>query len=110
MKKIVVLSLLVASIYSCSKKVTPSTQVADKPSEKVVEQTVVTPPANTPDLASGKSTYEAKCGKCHELKKPEEYTAARWVGLVGWMAGKAKLTDTEKADVLAYVQANAKKS
>lgn len=107
MKKVFVLSLLVITIFSCAKKVTPATSAEKKVTE---EQTVVAAPeAVATNVASGKITYEAKCGRCHGLKEPGEYTAEKWVGLVNWMAPKAHLSDSEKADVLAYVQAGAKK-
>ncbi|UEG50488.1 hypothetical protein LK994_03230 [Ferruginibacter lapsinanis] len=107
MKKVFVLSILAFTIFSCAKKVTPATAAEKKPTE---EQTVVVAPeAMATNVASGKVTYEAKCGRCHGLKEPGEFTAERWVGLVNWMAPKAHLSDTEKADVLAYVQAGAKK-
>ena len=60
-------------------------------------------------IATGQSIYIAKCGKCHGLKVTTDYTAERWTGILNVMAGYAKLTETEKANVYAYVKANAKK-
>ncbi|MBI2731288.1 MAG: hypothetical protein HYX40_11135 [Sphingobacteriales bacterium] len=60
-------------------------------------------------IAAGKTTYEAKCGRCHALPVVDAYTAEKWGPLVDIMAPKERLTDSEKANVLAYVQAGAKK-
>ncbi|MES2429968.1 MAG: hypothetical protein V4556_03465 [Bacteroidota bacterium] len=103
MKKAIVLSIIVIAVFGCSKKVTPTTTSTTTPTETPAPMVV----AET-NIASGRITYEAKCGRCHALPIPQNFTATRWVGLVDWMAPKAKLTDAEKANVLAYVQANAK--
>ena len=102
MKKMyLLLAVTVLFVWSCSKKTTPSSTTIPS------TETVAAKPA-TGDIAEGKSTYEAKCGKCHGLINPEKFTAVKWVGLVNWMAPKAHLDDAEKQNVLAYVQANAK--
>lgn len=60
-------------------------------------------------LIAGQATHNAKCGRCHGLKVTTDYTAERWVSIMQVMATKARLDETEKANVLAYVQANSKK-
>jgi mono/diheme cytochrome c family protein len=96
MKKIFVIAGLVAGIViaSCSPKTTPPP--------------AATTTAPTGDVAAGKDTYVAKCQRCHELKNPGDFNTRQWVKLVDEMAPKAHLDDAEKANVLAYVQANAK--
>jgi len=44
------------------------------------------------------------------LKAPANYTSNQWRPIMNDMAGKAKLTTDEKANVLAYVINNAKAS
>jgi hypothetical protein len=56
----------------------------------------------TAQVVAGKEVFKAKCGRCHDLKAPENYTATKWVKIVDWMAPKAKLDATEKENVLAY--------
>jgi mono/diheme cytochrome c family protein len=94
MKKILVIIILTMAVASCAHKTIPT-------------QTATTTPA-TGDAVAGKETYIANCGRCHSLKKPDNYTSEEWVPLVNKMAPKAKLSDADKANVLAYVQANAK--
>jgi PBP1b-binding outer membrane lipoprotein LpoB len=64
--------------------------------------------AKSPEML-GQATYNAKCGKCHGLKIASDYTVDRWISVMQIMAPKAKLDETEKENVLAYVKANAKK-
>ncbi|MGG9970537.1 hypothetical protein ACQ33O_01985 [Ferruginibacter sp. SUN002] len=106
MKKLIVLSILAIAVYSCSKKATPSTTEEKSPAQVENKEAPSAPVAI--DIAAGKTVYEAKCGRCHALPVTTDFTAVRWVGIMGWMAPKAKLTDIEKANTLAYVQANAK--
>ena len=93
------IALLITSafvfLFSCSPKTTPT-------------GTTITIPKITTEAAAGLVIYTAKCGKCHELKKVDNYTAAEWVPILDAMAPKANLDSTEKANVHAYVQALAK--
>ncbi|UAY52343.1 c-type cytochrome [Ferruginibacter albus] len=97
MKKYFVALTLIAFVWSCSPKTTPTT-------------TTTTPAPAKPsgDVAAGKETYEAKCGRCHGLPNPGDFTATKWPHIIDEMAPKAKLDGTETANVLAYVLANAK--
>jgi mono/diheme cytochrome c family protein len=93
MKKILIVVSLVIIVASCAHKTTPPNTGTAMASE---------------DRDAGKQIYTAKCGRCHGLKDPANYSSDEWVSLVNKMAPKAQLNDTEKANVLAYVQANAK--
>jgi hypothetical protein len=98
MKKVLVLSVLIVFIAAaCHKKAAPTTAV---------------PAAAAPDAAlveAGKNVYATKCTKCHAAKVVENYTAEKWVGILAAMIPKAKLDDTETAQVTAFVNAGAKK-
>jgi cytochrome c553 len=93
MKKILVIIILTIAVASCAHKTIPT-------------QTTTATVAG--DAVAGKQTYIANCGRCHSLKNTSDYTTDEWVPLVDKMAHKAKLSDSDKANVLAYVQANAK--
>jgi mono/diheme cytochrome c family protein len=105
MKKIFSLAIIALVTYSCNKKMSPSKPpvplVVEVPA---VKSNKVTDPVM---LESGKNLFVANCGKCHDLPVPAHYNSERWVSLVNWMAPKAKLTESEKAQVLYYVQNNA---
>jgi mono/diheme cytochrome c family protein len=94
MKKIFVIIILAIAVASCAHKTVP-TQTA-------------TTTTSAGDAVAGKQIYIANCGRCHGLKNTSDYTSDEWVPLVDKMAHKAKLSDSDKANVLAYVQANAK--
>lgn len=82
---------LILILAACSRKLTPV--VNDKGAM----------------VADGEKLYTARCGKCHELHKPEEFTASEWPSILRSMAPKAKLNQSMKDMVMAYVTANAKK-
>jgi cytochrome c5 len=94
-KYLFILSAATILVAACAKKSTPTVAVKNE-----VE------PAAT---AGGKLIFESKCGSCHALPRANAFTVSKWTGLVDWMAPKAKLSDDEKAQVLAYVHAHAKK-
>ena len=68
----------------------------------------------TPEVMAqiaGQSTFNAKCGRCHQLKVTTNYTSDRWAAVMAVMsnASHANLSETERVNVLAYVQANSQK-
>jgi cytochrome c5 len=88
---------------ACSPKVTPTkTTVEAKEATTDKNYTVV--------LSSryGKETYEAKCGNCHNLNKPSNYTFTEWNPIMDRMAKKADLDYLQKQNVLGYLKDNAK--
>jgi trimethylamine-N-oxide reductase (cytochrome c) len=97
MKKTIIISFLIIAVWSCSQKTVP-TQTT----------TTVTTTITAGDVSAGKDTYVAKCQQCHGLKNPGKYTVAEWGPILDHMAKKAQLDEIEKANVLAYVDANAK--
>src|SRR5690606_33435475 len=54
-------------------------------------------------LAAGKTIYENSCARCHELPSPTAHSAQDWVGIMNWMAPKAKLNDEQHALVYDYI-------
>jgi cytochrome c5 len=133
MKKILFASTVLVFIYGCSKKMAPTNTTKAESSSPTLQSSVkvsaptpvvkdvVTPTPEVPKevvkevskestiVAIGKETYKAKCGKCHNLKEPQEYNALKWAKIVDWMGPRAKLDAEEKENVLAYVSFYAKK-
>ena len=118
MRFIVVIFLLSAIIFGCARKTVPA---AGTTSSQAPAFAVPAPDAGKMDsantsvlsnkkmIAVGHDVFIAKCGRCHELKKVDDFTAADWDPILASMAPKAGLTEAETANVLAYVKANAKK-
>ena len=61
-------------------------------------------PANSGDVAesSAKTLYSAKCGSCHRLLPPQDYTSDQWRLYVD-KYGK-KMTQLQKQTVLDYLE------
>jgi len=91
-------------LTACSHKSTPTT--ASAPQQAPVQFNMMS--AASPSVMEGEKVYTAKCGKCHELKKPSEYNAKEWTSIMRSMAVKAKLNDVEKSNVMAFVANGAK--
>lgn len=97
MKSRVVFLFCIIFLHSaCSKKLVPDAGAAKKETA-VADMTL-----------AGKNIYLSKCGRCHALKDPGDFTRQQWIPIMDRMAVKAKLSDAEKVDVLSYVQTNTK--
>ncbi len=121
MKTITVISLLFALVWGCTPKAAPTApktaeapkaEVSPAPPPAAIPATPAPDPAtgkiNVALIESGKKVFETRCGKCHGLKKTDDYTTTDWTGIMVRMAPKARLDETEKTQVLAYVQHYAK--
>jgi len=109
----IIICISIFIIVSCAKKTVPAASTETNTTSTSVS--ITTPAANTTTPVTesnmsiaGHATYDAKCGRCHNLKRPNEYTAERWVPIMNDMAVRARLDSTEKANVLAYVTFHAK--
>lgn len=60
-------------------------------------------------ISSGKVLYENSCVRCHKLKEPANYTKQQWPGIVDKMQKRSRITDEQKAIILAYLLTEAKK-
>lgn len=60
-------------------------------------------------LKKGEDLFNLKCGRCHGLPSPADFTVSDWKPIIAAMAPKAKLNAEETNWVLAYVNENAKK-
>lgn len=114
MKFVFLLSLASIIIFGCAKKNVPVATVTAP-----LTPVVVAPDAAKIDVASdtlstnkmvaiGQEIFTAKCGRCHGLKKVDDYSVTQWVPIMERMAVKARLDSTEKANVIAYVQIHSK--
>ena len=118
MKKILPVIMLIILVWGCAKKITPATSETSSSNTQSIKVdtslsktagTITETTAEATAVITGQATYNAKCGRCHGLKVTTNYTAERWIGILAVMTLKANLTETEKANVYAYVKENAKK-
>jgi len=95
-----------------TKSTTTTSTAAQTPIENTgTTGTKIAPTGTSPEASAaiaGQATYNSKCGRCHGLKATVDYTAERWASILAVMAPRANLDATEKANVYAYVKANAK--
>lgn len=115
MKKITLSAVAVAvaiTLVQCSPKTAkPAKSSSDNKPIVMLNPVVEEIKKNyTPDqIAEGKTIYDSKCGKCHELFKPNTETVKKWdTHILPEMNVKAKLTDDQAKLVRAYVLVNAK--
>jgi cytochrome c5 len=97
-----VLAIFVLMFDSCSHKTTPTKTTVETKENSDKNYTVVL------NSSYGKEIFESKCGSCHDLKKPSEYTYAEWNPIMDRMARKADLDYLQKQNVLGYLKDNAK--
>ena len=105
MKAATVILVLAIIAFACNRKTIAS---ADNIiiSNKANAETKI---SNSGTASAGQTVYINRCGRCHGLKKTENYTSQQWENILKSMIPKAKLNDDEAKQVTAYVMANAKK-
>jgi len=54
-------------------------------------------------LTEGRKLYIANCGSCHNLYKPETYSAEKWTHEIIEMKGKAMISDYQAGLILKYL-------
>jgi hypothetical protein len=96
--------LFLIMLISCQKKAMPViTGRTTTPSAPKTEE------LKAPDLLAGKQLFTNRCGRCHGLPDPLQYTAKRWETIMDLMAPRAKLSKQEQIHVTAWVKENAAK-
>lgn len=99
-KILLLLSFVLIVVVSCgSPKV-----VAMQPSDPAVPQ-MPTPPkdANAKRIADGKNLFEERCGNCHKLFSPTDFSQTQWAPILVRMQPKARLDDDQMSLVKDYV-------
>lgn len=96
--RIIALTILGIVVYSCSPKVVaPVTPVTESVAVEL-----------TPELAAGKSLYDANCAKCHKLYSPTKFSEQQWKPILVSMQKKAKLEDAQMAEISNYIYSQLK--
>lgn len=104
MKKYILIAIIAIGLVACTtKKAVVTETVNSNNSSEQLEAPVI---MLTAELALGKTIFEAKCGKCHDLVKPESYSKEKWKPIMLSMQEAAKLTDDERVMVYNYVTMN----
>jgi cytochrome c5 len=106
MKTIIfILTILIVTIQACQKKGLPTiTTRTTEPSKPVTVAVDV-----KPDMAMGKTIFTNRCGRCHALPDPIQYTAQRWDGILAIMIPRSRMDKEQEIHVTAYIKANCAK-
>lgn len=66
---------------------------------------------NTPleKLKQGRELYIKRCGSCHNLYLPSSYTSKAWKPIMDKMQKPARIVDSQKELIIAYLETNCKK-
>ena len=110
MKKYLILAVTTTLFFfACHKKTVPV--IAErKVFPAAPKSDKATLAENTPEfIAAGKSIYESRCNRCHDLRSADVYTTERWASILKLMIPRARLNDLQAKQVTAYVSTNAKK-
>lgn len=51
----------------------------------------------------GRELFASKCGGCHKLYSPDQFTAAEWDSLMSIMKNKAKLREEQKNKIYNWI-------
>lgn len=98
MKTLIQFCLIAVVLYGCAGGLNPKDTAAVEAAFSKYEE------------SDGKAIFKEKCAKCHGYRLPETRTGERWPRIIDRMAPKAKLTEDQKAAVLAFVTKHAKAS
>ena len=61
--------------------------------------------ATEASLQNGRRVFSTRCTSCHGAEPIGKYSSEEWKGIINKMEKRAKLTSSQKADVLAFVLA-----
>jgi hypothetical protein len=105
MRPIIFILFIITVVAACNRKGLPViTERKKDPPRPIVNAGDI-----LPDLAKGKIIFTNRCGRCHDLPQPVQYTAQRWEGILSYMNPRAGLDTEQSVHVTAYLKANAAK-
>jgi hypothetical protein len=50
--------------------------------------------------------FQQRCGNCHDLPKPTDYSDRDWPRVIAQMSGNAGLSEAQAQELLAWLRAN----
>lgn len=107
MKTATTLVIISAIVFACHRKTIASSDdiiISNKTKTETKKATT-----NSETVSAGQNVYSSRCGRCHYLKTPQDYTLQQWDNILKTMISKANLKKEEAKQVTAYVMEHAKK-
>ena len=104
MKKVSAVAILLLLIYACSPKVGIGAMRPDpvQVPPRIASASEEVNPLPV-ELEEGKSMYENRCSKCHDLYKPTDFTKEQWVPIMKKMQIKAKIDNAQRIKIYNYI-------
>jgi cytochrome c5 len=110
MKRLIAINaIILCMMMACQKKTVPVITERNTAPPKKFDSNY--PPKETvpPDTLAGKRIYTSRCGRCHDLPTPAQFTVARWDDILPTMFPRARLSNEEALHVRTWVLVNAGK-
>lgn len=101
-----ILIFFLSAFFACQRKAIPViTERKDKISTKpvLVKETIVA------DTAAGRHIFMARCGKCHGVPDPLQYTTRQWETILASMIPRSRINKEQAVHLTAFVNTNADK-
>ncbi len=100
---------LIVLLFSCQKKAVPV--ITGREAELPRKTEFIYPPKATvaPDTLLGNRLFTARCGRCHGLPEPKQFSAKKWDDILPLMFPRSRFDNEEALHVRAYVLANSEK-
>lgn len=101
-----VLIFFLFALFACQRKAIPSiTERKDSISPKpvLVKETIVA------DIAAGRQVFMARCGRCHGVPDPLQYTTRQWETILASMIPRSRINKEQALHLTAFVNTNAVK-
>ena len=95
------LIILTVIIQACQQKTLPT--ITTRTTEPAKPVTIVDV---KPDIAAGKIIFTNRCGRCHVLPEPLQFTAQRWDGILSLIIPRSRLDKDQEIHVTAFIKAN----
>jgi cytochrome c5 len=103
-RSIIYIVLVLAAVACKSKKLTndgSNTEEVDTETDSTLVEVKKEP--TKPVVLSPKEFYARKCGSCHDLYAPEQFTAAEWKVNLNKMQKRAMISDKNKYTLYTYL-------
>ncbi len=96
------------NLVGCAKKSSPAVSTEISTAAPVKKNNTTEPKKESNSSMAGQFAFDAKCGHCHALKRPGDFTENQWITIMDRMAPKANLDPVEKENMMAYLKYNAR--
>jgi cytochrome c5 len=106
MKKMIALMVICAAAFqlaSCAGR-----RIAHNSVSSENETAAVKAKYSDTQIAGGKTIFANYCNKCHDYKRPDDYSVKEWNKILPVMARKAHLNTNDAGLIRAWIITNAK--